>query len=130
MIDKHSAELEALQSRIVQWERGDLRRPEDINARAMSQGFQERIADLELVGQRQAEDLRNSKEVATIKGRTLDMILAEIKETRKGVEKMSTAFTGRLQREPTTVIGRLSIRMNFNLKTFLRRERSSMRLRT
>ncbi|KAH6663814.1 hypothetical protein B0J14DRAFT_661754 [Halenospora varia] len=73
---------------------------EDINAGAMSQGFQERVAELELVSQRQAEDLRNSKGVATIKGRTLDMILAKIKETREGVEKMSTAFTGRLQLEP------------------------------
>ena len=94
-----TTELEALRSRIAQWERGDLRRPEDINAGAMSQGFQERVAELELVSQRQAEDLRNSKEVATIKGRTLDMILAKIKETREGVEKMSTAFTGRLQLE-------------------------------
>jgi hypothetical protein len=66
----------------------------------MSQGFQERVAELELVSQRQAEDLRNSKEMATIKGRTLDMILAKIKETREGVEKMSTAFTRRLQLEP------------------------------
>jgi hypothetical protein len=62
----------------------------------MSQGFQERVAELELASQRQAEDLRNSKEVATIKGRTLDIILAKIKETREGVEKMSTAFLGRL----------------------------------
>jgi DNA repair exonuclease SbcCD ATPase subunit len=95
-----TTELEALRSIIVQWERGDLRRPEDINAGAMSQGFQERVAELELVSQRQAEDLRNSREVATIKGRTLDMILGKIKETREGVEKMSTAFTGRLQLEP------------------------------
>ncbi|KAL5312888.1 hypothetical protein ACEPPN_019314 [Leptodophora sp. 'Broadleaf-Isolate-01'] len=94
-----TTELEALRSRIAQWERGDLRRPEDINAGAMSQGFQERVAELELVSQRQAEDLRNSKEVAPIKGRTLDMILAKMNETREGVEKMSTAFTGRLQLE-------------------------------
>jgi hypothetical protein len=38
--------------------------------------------------------------MATIKGRTLDMILAKIKETREGVEKMSTAFIRRLQLEP------------------------------
>jgi hypothetical protein len=38
--------------------------------------------------------------VATIKGRTLDIILAKIKETREGVEKMSIAFAGRLQLEP------------------------------
>jgi hypothetical protein len=38
--------------------------------------------------------------VATIKGRTLDIILAKIKETREGVEKMSIAFIGRLQLEP------------------------------
>ena len=96
-----ATELEALRLRIAQWERGDLRRLEDINAGAMSQGFQERVAELELISQRQAEDLRNSKEVATIKGRTLDMILAKIKETRVGVEKMSTAFTGQLQLEPS-----------------------------
>jgi hypothetical protein len=35
--------------------------------------------------------------VATIKGRTLDIILTKIKETREGVDKMSTAFTERLQ---------------------------------
>jgi len=34
-----ATESEALRSRIAQWERGDLRRPEDINAGAMSQGF-------------------------------------------------------------------------------------------
>jgi hypothetical protein len=38
--------------------------------------------------------------VATIKGRTLDIILAKIKETREGVEKMSIAFSGRLQLKP------------------------------
>ena len=63
----------------------------------MSQGFQERVAELELVSQRQAENLRNFKEIATIKGRTLDIILAKIKETRERVDKMSTAFTGQLQ---------------------------------
>jgi predicted amino acid racemase len=62
----------------------------------MSQGFQERVAELQLVSQRQAEDLRNFKEAATIKGRTLDIILIKIKETREGVEKMSIAFIGRL----------------------------------
>ena len=35
--------------------------------------------------------------MATIKGRTLDIILIKIKETREGVEKISIAFTGRLQ---------------------------------
>jgi hypothetical protein len=38
--------------------------------------------------------------VATIKGRTLNIILAKIKETREGIEKINTAFTGRLQLEP------------------------------
>jgi hypothetical protein len=42
-------ESEALQSRIVEWERGDIQRPEDINTGAISQGFQERVTELELV---------------------------------------------------------------------------------
>jgi hypothetical protein len=62
----------------------------------MSQGFQERVTELELVSQWQAEDLRNSKEVAIIKGRTLDIILVKIKETREGVDKISIAFIGQL----------------------------------
>ena len=33
------------------------------------------------------------------------MILAKIKETREGVEKMSTAFIGRLQLEPNNEDG-------------------------
>ena len=38
--------------------------------------------------------------MATIKDRTLDIILAKIKETREGVEKMSTAFIRQLQLKP------------------------------
>jgi hypothetical protein len=34
--------------------------------------------------------------VATIKGKTLNIILVKIKETRKGVDKISIAFIGRL----------------------------------
>ena len=37
--------------------------------------------------------------MATIKSRTLDIILAKIKETREGVEKMSIAFIEQLQLE-------------------------------
>jgi hypothetical protein len=35
--------------------------------------------------------------VATIKGKTLNIILVKIKETKEGVDKMSIAFTRRLQ---------------------------------
>jgi hypothetical protein len=38
--------------------------------------------------------------VATIKGKTLDIVLIKIKETREGVEKISIAFIRRLQLKP------------------------------
>ncbi|CAD6446230.1 9af29918-80fd-47c1-9331-5f0aad3ba491 [Sclerotinia trifoliorum] len=56
-----TTELEALRSIIVQWERGDLQRAEDINNKGMFQVYQERIAELERASQQQDESLRNSK---------------------------------------------------------------------
>ena len=38
--------------------------------------------------------------MATIKGKTLNIILAKIKETKKGVKKISIAFTRQLQLKP------------------------------
>jgi hypothetical protein len=98
--DRQALAAESLRSRIVEWERGDIRRPEDQNADKMSQGYQQRAAELALLSQKQAADLTKSNEAADEKGRILNVILSRIKQTREGVEMLSTAFTERLQFEP------------------------------
>ncbi|KFY09427.1 hypothetical protein V491_08178, partial [Pseudogymnoascus sp. VKM F-3775] len=71
------------------------------NTGQISRGYQERINELESRSEEKTEELRNYKKIAAIKGKTLNMIRAKIKETRKGVEKMSTVFIGRLQDQQT-----------------------------